>query len=162
MFYSASFYHYYHFYTIMLSMNIPINNYRKYIIGNLFAASGYVFFVMAILINIFSPFLNNDTYYEPDIAFPSAYDMSCLLIGLSMIYISAACSILSIMEFVIRKTFRCKIHQPKFKDMNPCQKKHTVLFWMGIIFSQICNLLVGIHVPLYLLFRYIKIHLSLQ
>ena len=113
-------------------MNIPINNYRKYIAGKLFAICGFL--VAFILLFVELDFRLNP--YDKSIIYIERA-MTSYLATLIILYAPPVCMALSLLEFFIRKYFNFPIKVKPFKELNKLGKFLTTIFWTSIIFILI-------------------------
>ena len=105
-------------------MKIPLNNYCKYISGVFFAISGYVLAFFAII-----------EYSTPKD--PSGYNFSFTLLG--SLIISSIILLVGIIEFFIRYLYK---HIRRYGEQSSIKMTkaiiiYRILFWLGILFTQI-------------------------
>ena len=109
-------------------MNIPINNYRKYIAGKLFAVCGILLALILCGLIIYRWIIP----FDKDII---DIDYACLDFFKIMftLFVPPIFISLSILEFFIRKHFHFPIKVKPFKELNKLDKFLTTIFWTSII-----------------------------
>ena len=128
-------------------MNSFLKNYQNYISGKIFSVSGYILWLLALGCLIFSFVWNggsSQNKLENFIAITIL--LSSITIKISIIGI-----ILSLSEFLIRKTCR-KDFTSQIVDKPQTKKERTYicLFWLGIIFTQCPFPFIFVPSPLYI------------
>ena len=111
-------------------MNIPINNYRKYISGKLFAVCGVI--LVLLLLDQFIHYLQNP--FDKDVIDIEGA-ITNFFATIVTLYAPPICLFLSLLEFLIRKYLKFQIKTEPFKNLNKLNKLLTILFWTSIMFS---------------------------